>query len=222
MLGSLRGVLGFGWYCTQHRGGFGWYCTIAAAAACHSFHPDVTPCLTLVQPTVNARQGCLLSTAGEERTAYMSYRRVHSILHSWQRGCIIVSQDIRDVRWCQQTSGNCHGLIVCGSHEWAPPSFGTNIGISTKSCAQPWQHLYHKGNYKQLLYNGRCGWSSKGGEDQECHELDFVDGIFNEKSGKFGLGQNWGVSRCDVKFEDGADKSKSRQRRLLFILQSIL
>ena len=143
------------------------------------------PCLTLLQPTVNARQGCLLSTAGEERTAYMYYRRVHhSILHSWQRGCIIGSQDIRDVRWCQQTSGNCHGLIVCGSHEWAPSSFGTNIGIGTKSCAQPQQHLYHKGNYKQLLYNGRCGWSSKGGEDQECHELDFVDGIFNEKSGK--------------------------------------
>ena len=51
MLGSLRGVLGFGWYCTQHRGGFGWYCTIpAAAAACHSFHPDVTPASLCCNP----------------------------------------------------------------------------------------------------------------------------------------------------------------------------
>ena len=55
-----------GRYCTLHRGGLvGIAQSPTAAAACHSFPPDVTPCLTLL-PTVNARQGCLLYSKWRE------------------------------------------------------------------------------------------------------------------------------------------------------------
>ena len=57
----------------------------------------------------------------------------------------------------------------------------------------------------------RRGWSnSKCGEDLECEELDFVDGRFNEKSGKNSWGQTW-CSRCEIRWnlKMGQIKAKS-------------